>query len=161
MCSGTPAAITIALKASRTWVLSWPAAGKVDETGERDNLPGTSNVWVHEKGLYTDGGGVMVVSSTSADLVKVGSHLDVRNVGHVRTVLHAVIASAHGDIIVDLAELDIIDAAGLGMLTAAHLRAERAGRRLVLRHCSDDVRRVLAVTHLNRILHIDRLSLTA
>ena len=50
----------------------------------------------------------------------------------------------------------IIDAAGLGMLTAAHLRAERAGHRLVLRNCSDEVRRVLAVTHLNRVLHIDR-----
>jgi len=103
----------------------------------------------------------MVVSSTSTDLVKVGSHLDVRNVGHVRTVIHRVIESARGDIVLDLAGLDIIDAAGLGMLTAAHLRAERAGHRLVLRNCSDDVRRVLAVTHLNRLFHIERLSLSA
>jgi anti-sigma B factor antagonist len=98
----------------------------------------------------------MVVSSTIADLVKIGSHLDVRNVGNVRTVLHLAIDQADGDVVVDLAGLDIIDAAGLGMLTAAHLRAERAGRRLVLRNCSDDVRRVLAVTHLNRLFHIDR-----
>jgi anti-sigma B factor antagonist len=104
----------------------------------------------------------MVVSSMIADLVKVGSHLDVRNVGHVRTVLHGIIASADGDIIVDMAGVEMIDAAGLGMMTAAHLRAERAGHHLVLRNCSDDVRRVLAVTHLNRVLHIDRrLSLTA
>jgi anti-sigma B factor antagonist len=103
----------------------------------------------------------MVVSSTIADKVLVGAHLDVRNVGHVRTVLHQVIDSARGDVVIDLAGLDIIDAAGLGMLTAAHLRAERAGRRLVLRNCSDDVRRVLAVTHLNRLFHIDRLSLSA
>jgi anti-sigma B factor antagonist len=98
----------------------------------------------------------MVVSSTIADLVKIGSHLDVRNVGHVRTVLHQAIDEAEGDVAVDLAGLDIIDAAGLGMLTAAHVRAERAGRRLVLRNCSDEVRRVLAVTHLNRLFHIDR-----
>jgi anti-anti-sigma factor len=52
----------------------------------------------------------------------------------------------------------MIDAAGLGMLTAAHVRAERAGHRLVLRNCSDDVRRVLAVTHLNRLFYIERLS---
>jgi anti-anti-sigma factor len=50
----------------------------------------------------------------------------------------------------------MIDAAGLGMLTAAHLRAERAGRHVVLRHVPDDVRRVFAVTHLNRVFHIDR-----
>jgi anti-anti-sigma factor len=103
----------------------------------------------------------MVVSSTIADLVKVGSHLDVRNVGPVRTVLHQVIESASGDVVVDLAGLEMIDAAGLGMLTAAHVRAERAGHRLVLRNCSDEVRRVLAVTHLNRIFHIERLSLSA
>ena len=42
------------------------------------------------------------------------------------------------------------------MLTAAHLRAERAGHRLVLRNCSDEMRRILAVTHLNRLFHIDR-----
>ena len=104
----------------------------------------------------------MVVSSMIADLVKIGSHLDVRNVAHVRTVLNDVIASATGDIVVDMAGVEMVDAAGLGMLTAAHLRAERAGHHLVLRNCSDDVRRVLAVTHLNRVLHIDRrLSLTA
>ena len=59
--------------------------------------------------------------------------------------------------------LEIIDAAGLGMLTAAHLRAERAGQRLVLRNCSNEIRRVLAVTRLNRVLHVDRghLGLTA
>ena len=98
----------------------------------------------------------MVVSSMIADLVKIGSHLDVRNVAHVRTVLNDVIAAAEGDVIVDMAGVEMVDAAGLGMLTAAHLRAQRAGHHLVLRNCSDDVRRVLAVTHLNRVLHIDR-----
>jgi anti-sigma B factor antagonist len=98
----------------------------------------------------------MVASSTVADLVKIGSHLDVRNVGIARNVLQRAIDGADGDVVVDLAGLDIIDAAGLGMLTAAHLRAERAGRRLVLRNCSDEVRRVLAVTHLNRLFYIDR-----
>ena len=108
----------------------------------------------------------MVVSSTITSLVKIGSHLDVRNVAHVRTTLNAVMESTIGEpaeIVVDMAALEIIDAAGLGMLTAAHLRAERSGQRLVLRNCSNEIRRVLAVTRLNRILHLDRrpLSLTA
>ena len=101
----------------------------------------------------------MVVSSTATSLIKVGSHLDVRNVGHVRDTVNAVIEAAQGqpvDIVVDLGALEIIDAAGLGMLTAAHLRAERAGQRLVLRNCTDEIRRVLAVTRLNRVLHVDR-----
>ena len=105
----------------------------------------------------------MVVSSTITSLVKIGSHLDVRNVGHVRTTLNNVLETATGDVTVDLAALEIIDAAGLGMLTAAHLRAERSGQRLVLRNCSNELRRVLAVTRLNRILHVDRrhLGMTA
>jgi len=108
----------------------------------------------------------MVVSSTIQNLVKVGSHLDVRNVGHARTTLNQAIesnAGTPGDIVIDLAALEIIDAAGLGMLTAAHLRAERSGQRLVLRNCPNEIRRVLAVTRLNRILHVDRghLDLTA
>jgi anti-sigma B factor antagonist len=98
----------------------------------------------------------MVVRSTAAGLVKVGSHLDVRNVARVRDVLHRAIDNAAGDVEVDLAGLEMIDAAGLGMLTAAHLRAERGARRLVLRNCSDEIRRVLAITHLNRLFYIDR-----
>jgi len=101
----------------------------------------------------------MVVSSTVTKLVKLGSHLDVRNVGQVRKILNDVLESASdlpSVVVIDLAGLEIIDAAGLGMLTAAHLRAERAGHHLVLRNCSDEIRRVLAVTRLNRILHVDR-----
>ena len=98
----------------------------------------------------------MVVSSTSTDLVKVGSHLDVRNVARVRTTISSVIDTATGDVLVDLAGLEIIDAAGLAMLTAAHLRAERAGHRLVLGNCTDEIRRVLAVTGLTRVLNLDR-----
>lgn len=94
-----------------------------------------------------------------AGLGQIGPHLDVRNVGLVRTRLNALLDQANTDVILDLAGVDMIDAAGLGMLTAAHLRAERSGHRLVLRHCTKEVRRVLAVTRLNRILHIDRSSL--
>lgn len=91
--------------------------------------------------------------------VRVGSYLDVRNVAAVRSHLNLVIDTAVGDITVDMAGVDRIDATGLGMLTAAHLRAERAGQHLVLINCTREVRRVLAVTHLSRILHIDRSTL--
>ncbi len=101
----------------------------------------------------------MVVSSTVTSLVKIGAHLDVRNVAGVRAALNDVLESAaadRGDVVIDMADLQVIDATGLGMLTAAHLRAERAGHHLVLRNCSKEIRRVLALTRLNRILHLDR-----
>ncbi len=91
-----------------------------------------------------------------AQLHSVGAYLDVRNVSLVRFRLNAQLDAADGDLVLDLTGVERIDAAGLGMLTAAHLRAERLGHRLVLRNCTKEIRRVLAVTHLNRILHIDR-----
>jgi anti-sigma B factor antagonist len=98
----------------------------------------------------------MVVSSTTSNTVKLGMHLDVRTVGAARALLYTVIEESGGDIVLDLTGLESIDAAGLGMLTAVHLRCERAGHRLVLRNCPREIRRVLAVTRLNRILHVDR-----
>jgi anti-anti-sigma factor len=105
----------------------------------------------------------MVVSAAVTELVLLGSHLDVRNVGEVRAMIDQVLETATGDVVVDIGAVDSIDATGLGMLTAAHLRAERAGHHLILQGCRDDVRRVLAVTRLNRVLHLDRrrLELTA
>ncbi|MDQ3485266.1 MAG: STAS domain-containing protein [Actinomycetota bacterium] len=98
----------------------------------------------------------MVVDATVTDLVTLGAHLDGRNVATVRTTLNEALETATGDIVVDMGLLQLIDAAGLGMLTAAHLRAERSGQRLVLQNCSKEIRRVLAVTRLNRILRLDR-----
>ncbi|MEJ7707391.1 MAG: STAS domain-containing protein [Nocardioidaceae bacterium] len=94
-----------------------------------------------------------------AHVITVEDHLDVRNVGDVRAKINVLLDRATGDVTLDCTDVELIDAAGLGMLTAAHLRAERSGHRLILRNCSKEIRRVLAVTHLNRVLHIDRGSL--
>lgn len=102
----------------------------------------------------------MGVSTTSGSTVKLGGSLDVRSVALARTTLHGALdrLSADGgtEMAVDMASIEAVDAAGLGMLTALHLRCERQGVRLVLRSCPRDVRRLLAVTRLNRLLHIDR-----
>lgn len=89
-------------------------------------------------------------------LVTLEAHLDGRNVATVRTTLNDALETTVGDVVVDMGALQLVDAAGLGMLTAAHLRAERGGQRLVLRNCSKEIRRVLAVTRLNRVLRLDR-----
>jgi anti-anti-sigma factor len=92
----------------------------------------------------------------TGNVVKLGRHLDVRTVGLARHALSDLVAAGTGDVVVDMAELESIDAAGLGMLTALHLRCERSGFRLLLLNCPRDIRRVLAVTRLNRILHVER-----
>jgi anti-sigma B factor antagonist len=98
----------------------------------------------------------MVVSSAISSVVKLEPHLDVRNVGPARHALDDALEGATGDVVVDMSDVESIDAAGLGMITAMHLRCERSGLRLVLTNCSPEIRRVLAVTRLTRVLHLDR-----
>ncbi|MFC0625061.1 STAS domain-containing protein [Kribbella deserti] len=97
------------------------------------------------------------------NVVRLAGLLDVRSVGDVRQELNDLIDSSDGDVIVDLAALDALDATGLGLLVAMHRRTERMGRHLVLRHPLPPVVRILAVTRLSRILHVERtvLPLTA
>ena len=67
-------------------------------------------------------------------IVRLAGSLDVRIVGRVRQQLNELIDSGDDqDVVVDLAQLEAVDATGLGVLFTAHRRAERLGRNLVLR----------------------------
>ncbi|SFI45892.1 anti-anti-sigma factor [Streptosporangium canum] len=95
-----------------------------------------------------------------AQMVSVGNRLDVGTVAGVRPRLHDAVDSGHGDLIVDLSGLEMIDATGLGVLVGTHRRALAAQRRLILRGVPPRVMRVLAVTRLNRVLTVE-LSMAA
>ncbi|WP_103502162.1 MULTISPECIES: STAS domain-containing protein [Streptomyces] len=84
----------------------------------------------------------------------VGGRLDVRSAADARTVLHDALDAGHGDLVLDLRELDAWDSTGLGVIMGAHRRAGRCGRRLVLREVPPRMRRVLVATRLHRILTI-------
>jgi len=88
-------------------------------------------------------------------MVSVGNRLDVGTVAGVRPRLHDAVDSGHGDLIVDLSGLEMIDATGLGVLVGTHRRALAAQRRLILRGVPPRVMRVLAVTRLNRVLTVE------
>ncbi|MEV4180714.1 STAS domain-containing protein [Streptosporangium canum] len=90
-----------------------------------------------------------------AQVVSVGNRLDVGTVAGVRPRLHDAVDSGHGDLIVDLSGLEMIDATGLGVLVGTHRRALAAERRLILRGVPPRVMRVLAVTRLNRVLTVE------
>lgn len=90
-----------------------------------------------------------------AQVVEVGPRLDVGTVAGVRPRLHDAVDSGEGDLIVDLSELEMIDATGLGLLVGTHRRAIGAQRRLVLREVPPRIMRVLAVTRLNRVLCVE------
>ncbi|WP_440071825.1 STAS domain-containing protein [Streptosporangium sp. OZ121] len=96
-----------------------------------------------------------VPGNSRAQVVGVGNRLDVGTVARVRPRLHEAVDSGHGDLIVDLSRLEMIDATGLGVLVGTHRRAVGAERRLILRGVPPRVMRVLAVTRLNRVLTVE------
>jgi anti-anti-sigma factor len=74
--------------------------------------------------------------------------LDARNAADVREALTRLLDTTPGDVLVELNGVDIVDGVGLGVLAAAHRRAEREGRRLMLHGCQGPLRRVLMRTRL-------------
>jgi anti-sigma B factor antagonist len=90
------------------------------------------------------------------NVIRLAGFLDVRSVGAVRQTLNDLIDTTAGDVVVDLESVDAMDATGLGLLVATHRRTQLLGRLLVLRHPVPSVVRILAVTRLHRILHVER-----
>jgi anti-sigma B factor antagonist len=83
--------------------------------------------------------------------------LDAYTVAQVRMALREAIDHGHGDLVVDLGRVEFLDGTGLGLLVAAHRRADRRGRRLLLRNPPERLSRMLAVTRLARILHVEHV----
>jgi anti-anti-sigma factor len=87
-------------------------------------------------------------------LLQLAGRLDVHTAADVRLALADAVELGEGELIIDLASLEAVDATGLGVLVGAHRRAGRAGRTLVLRDVTPPVHRVLFLTRLNRVLRL-------
>ncbi|MEU4578104.1 STAS domain-containing protein [Nonomuraea sp. ATR24] len=96
-----------------------------------------------------------VRGNPKAQVVRTGQRLDAGTSAGVRTMLHEAVDSGEGDLILDLSKLEMIDATGLGVLVGTHRLALSAQRRLVLRGVPPRIMRILAVTRLNRVLHVE------
>ncbi len=86
------------------------------------------------------------------DLALTG-RLDVHVAADVRLALAEAVDAGFGELVIDLAGLEAVDATGLGVLVGAHRRAQRAGRTLVLEGVNAQVGRLLLVTRLDKVLH--------
>ena len=87
-------------------------------------------------------------------LVQLAGRLDVHAAADARIALADAVERGTGDLVIDLASLEAVDATGLGVLVGAHRRAGRAGRTLVLRDVTPPVHRLLFLTRLDRVLRL-------
>lgn len=92
----------------------------------------------------------------AGSVLTLAGRLDVHAAADVRLALAAAVDAGTGELVLDLAGLESVDATGLGVLVGAHRRAQRAGRTLVLADVPDQVGRLLFLTRLDKVLHTRR-----
>ena len=88
--------------------------------------------------------------------VALSGRLCAATVSQVRLALGDAVDAGVGDLVVDLAGVEMGDATGLGVLVGTHRRALREERRLVLCDVPKRIERLLAVTRLHRVLSVEQ-----
>jgi anti-sigma B factor antagonist len=98
----------------------------------------------------------LTVGQLAPDVVCVGlsGELDLSRALLLEQELRTVEGSGATGIVIDLSHLDFVDSSGLARLIAAHRRAERGGWRLVLVQGSGVIRRLLAMSALDRAFEL-------
>lgn len=92
--------------------------------------------------------------------IHLSGDLDVRSTHRVRDAVRAALAE-HRDVVVDLTEVGTVDLTALRVLAFASTQAVRSGHRITLRGCGPAVRRMLHLTHLIRVVEIERSQVPA
>jgi anti-anti-sigma factor len=90
------------------------------------------------------------VDDTGVPTITISGEIDMSNVSSIEGTFEEVIAEAPPRIVFDLSALEFIDSSGLALL----LRVAGHVERLELRNPSGTIRRIIQVTGLTDILHV-------
>lgn len=104
----------------------------------------------------TSGGADPVDPVDPGGVVTLSGLLDVRRAGELRDAIYSVIQGQDGDVVVDLTEVESMDATAVQVLAAAAVRLQRAGRHVVLRGCPSALRRFIACRGWRRLFVWER-----
>ncbi|WP_157892125.1 MULTISPECIES: STAS domain-containing protein [Frankia] len=114
----------------------------VEADAEPPPVESPQHVWVADRLAVT-------VHHGSAETgVEVRGEIDLASVGALRSALFAAVRGGSPTVVVDLAEVDFLDALGLGALVAARTRARASGQRLVVIGARPLTYRLFALTNL-------------
>lgn len=85
-------------------------------------------------------------------LIRPQGRLTMVSTASLRSLVADTVAAGHVHVIVDLSECEFIDSSGLGALVAGLKTARQAGGDLRIARPSEQVRTVLELTNLDRVL---------
>lgn len=80
--------------------------------------------------------------------------LDMASAQFLREQLRAEVQSGNAHLVVDLSAVDVIDSGGLSALISGLKAARQAGGSLQIAHPSKQVRAILKLTNLHRVLEV-------
>jgi anti-anti-sigma factor len=98
---------------------------------------------------------------TDGPTVVLSGDFDVRSTREVRDAIYDQLEGYDHDVVVDLTDVTTIDLTALRVLAVATRRASHAGHHLTLRGCGPSVRRMLHLSHMIRVLEVERVSVSA
>ncbi len=78
--------------------------------------------------------------------------LDDAAAGSVRHRLHRLVDEGDGELVLDVSQLSVVDATGLGLIVGVHHRARLRGRRVVLLDVPHRLESLIRRTRLQRVL---------
>jgi anti-sigma B factor antagonist len=91
----------------------------------------------------------ITVERDSEDLrVRVTGELDIATTPELERIFEGLAGDRHYRLLLDLDDLEFMDARGLGAIVGAHRSAELGGNRFTISHCSDQVHRLFEVTNM-------------
>ena len=103
----------------------------------------------------------MKITTDGATLVLSGD-FDVRSTWMVRSAIYDHLATqGEGNVHIDLSDVRLVDLTALKVLAVATREASRAGQHLTLRGCGPAMRRLLHLSHLIRVVELEREAATA
>jgi len=85
-------------------------------------------------------------------VVTAPEEIDVTNAARLRSVLLGATAPGHATLVVDMAQTQFCDSAGLNVLVRANQRAEAKGGQVRLVISTTHVRRIFTVTGIDRVI---------
>ncbi len=98
--------------------------------------------------------------TTEGAVVRLHGDFDVRSTTEVRAAVYDHLG-AHDHVVVDLTAVEVVDLTALKVLAVASRSADLEGRHLTLRGCGPAVRRLLHLSHLIRVVDVDRAAVPA